>query len=133
MPIILILVIFMCIQTKLIDADDENDPAVECLTTENVTASDAFEFITKNLTLAELMPNLKCYAACCLEGMNALVNNCTFQPELAKKYVTDNGLRKDLLSAYDACHNSSISSVERCECGYQIYKCVMEYMDFERN
>ncbi|XP_055854023.1 uncharacterized protein LOC129917862 [Episyrphus balteatus] len=122
----LIVIIFALVIIQTSDADSEFD----CIKTENITQQEYSDMVQNKARLPDIEnqtnERFKCYTACFLEAMN-IMDGCSYQLEAGKRYAVRNNIDR-LLVPLDLCKDSSKGN-ERCNCGYNVFKCLMDNFD----
>ncbi|XP_055854017.1 uncharacterized protein LOC129917855 [Episyrphus balteatus] len=122
--LVIILLAVMMIQAN----GSPDQPEEECLEIENVSLEESLTITHTKIPKFEDQTNKKltCFAACMMEQMN-ITNGCSYQYELGKQHVIGRKMNnKDFVDALDICKDSA-QGKERCECGYNVYKCITDY------
>ncbi|XP_055854016.1 uncharacterized protein LOC129917854 [Episyrphus balteatus] len=122
--LVIILLAVMMIQAN----GSPDQPEEECLEIEDVSLEEASTIIHTKIPKFEDQSNKKltCFAACMIEQMN-ITHGCSFQYELGKQHVLGRKIYdEDLVNSLDICKDSA-QGKERCECGYNVYKCITDY------
>ncbi|XP_055856491.1 general odorant-binding protein 56d-like [Episyrphus balteatus] len=111
--LVLIVFVFQCM------VENSQCTIMSCIPLSGITENEAVALLHRNLT--QITPKIKCFGACMVEDLH-LIDGCNLKYEEAKLNFDLEG-QSNMTFALDECKNS-IHSSERCECGYELFKCM---------
>ncbi|XP_055904807.1 uncharacterized protein LOC129940481 isoform X2 [Eupeodes corollae] len=80
--------------------------------------------------LVEANPKLKCLAICLYEVTNTMDGCTSTISDQLREMVKGNPVKEAMMAKFEEC-SSNLIGTDRCECGYQIDKCVTDWMNKE--
>ncbi|XP_055852882.1 uncharacterized protein LOC129916771 [Episyrphus balteatus] len=128
-----------CFQNESSNSLEEQQSYIEqsgCLE-EGVTMEEALEYTNDDKgfeytkQLVEKQPNLKCYSACIFESRNLTIGCIVRFSEELEEDMDENELKS--YKQMHSCASRLIKLNDRCECAYEIVKCLEEFKENEKN